>query len=162
MDMQADKFRYLPLLMAGIAVILSSTAGIAAVMRWLPAPTEISTATVVPVSLTSESANLVTATGRTDSMPAEGAARTRIRCAECGVIVSMREMAGHDEDSSPGTAGEVTANNPDEARARAATRHEIIIRLTDGSSRVINHASAASWRPGERVIVIDGANPLSR
>jgi hypothetical protein len=27
---------------------------------------------------------------------------------------------------------------------------------------VINYASPASWRPGERVIVIDGANPSNR
>jgi hypothetical protein len=44
----------------------------------------------------------------------------------------------------------------------SAGRYEITIRLADRSNRVINRASPASWRPGERVIVIDGANPSNR
>jgi hypothetical protein len=31
--------------------------------------------------------------------------------------------------------------------------------MAGGSSRVINHANPANWRPGERIILIDGANP---
>ena len=34
--------------------------------------------------------------------------------------------------------------------------HEITVRMADGSSRVINHASPARWRAGERLIVIAG------
>ena len=34
---------------------------------------------------------------------------------------------------------------------------EITIRLMDGSSRVIADPNPAQWRPGERVMVIDGA-----
>jgi hypothetical protein len=56
----------------------------------------------------------------------------------------------------------VMAGTPDETRAGSARSYEITVRLADGSRRVIDHASPANWRPGERVIVIDGANPSDR
>jgi outer membrane lipoprotein SlyB len=97
-------------------------------------------------------------------MQPEAAARakTKSRCAECGVIVSMREIVGHDDDSSPGAAGGAAAVDRDETRVESAMSHEIVVRMADGSRRVINHASPASWRPGERVIVINGTNPSNR
>src|SRR5512134_1661509 len=162
MNPQADKFRFLPLLIMGIAVILFSTAGVAAIMGWLPASAEDSGETLAlndpPVALASP----VAATGQTRPPQVGRATRTKGRCAECGMIVSMREIVGHDDDSGPGVASGATADKWDEAPVKSASSHEIIVRLADGSSRVINHASAASWRPGERVIVIDGANPSNR
>ena len=162
MNTPANKSRYLPLLIVGIAVILFSTAGIAAIMGWLPASPDGSGDTLAPDDLPVASAKLVAGTAQTAPVQVEGEARAKGRCAECGVIVSTREIDARDEGAGLDASGGVVARNQDELRVTSAGRYEITIRLADRSSRVINHASPASWRPGERVIVIDGANPSNR
>ena len=62
---------------------------------------------------------------------------------------------------------EVSATSDGGARPRCpecgvivSTRnHEIIVRMADGSSRVMNLASPAKWRTGERLIVIGAIEP---
>ena len=41
----------------------------------------------------------------------------------------------------------------------SASNHEIIVRMADGSSRVIDDANPAKWRAGERLLVIAGTDP---
>jgi outer membrane lipoprotein SlyB len=43
-----------------------------------------------------------------------------------------------------------------------AKSYEIIVRMADGSSRVIDDANPARWRTGERLIVIGGVRPSNR
>jgi hypothetical protein len=50
----------------------------------------------------------------------------------------------------------------DEIQINPDKRYEIVVRMADQSQRVINHASPASWRPGERVVVIGGASPTNK
>jgi len=157
MNAQSNKSRYLPPLIVGIAVILSSTAGIAAIMGWLPASTDGSGDILAPDNLPVPPAKPVAGIAQTAPGQVEGEARAKGRCAECGVIVSTREIDAGDEG-----AGLDASGNQDGIRAKSARRYEITIRMADRSSRVINHASLASWRPGERVIVIDGANRSNR
>lgn len=138
----------LTLLLTGIAVILFSTAGIARIVGWGPNSTDnsgdiIALDQVAPVPTTSE-------------------ARVKGRCPECGVIVSMREIERHDQDSGSGAAAGVTAANRDETRVKSTRSYEITVRMAGGSSRVLNDANPASLRPGERVIVIDSANASNR
>ena len=137
----------LTLLITGIAVILFSTAGIARIVGW-------------GQNSTDDSGDIL-ALDQAAPVPTSEA-RAKPRCPECGVIVSMREIERHDQDSGPGAAGGVTTGNRDETRVKPARSYEIVIRLADGSSRVINDAKPARWRPGERVIVIDGADPSNR
>lgn len=85
-------------------------------------------------------------------------ARVRARCPECGVIVSIREIQASNEDAGPRATGGAVAGGRSETRSKATKSYEITVRLADGSSRVFNDANPANWRPGERVIVIDGAN----
>lgn len=162
MKTQANRSPYLPLLIVGIAVILSSTAGIAAIMGWLPASTDGSGDFLVPDDLPMASAKVVAVTAQTAPAQVEAEARAKGRCAECGVIVSTREIDARDEGAGLGAAGAAVAGNQDGIRAKSTRHYEITIRLADRSSRVINQSSPASWRPGERVIVIDGANPSNR
>lgn len=135
----------LPLLITGIAIILFSTAGFARMMGWGP-------------NWTGDPGDVL-ALDPTAPVPTASAARAKARCAECGEIVSMREIEKYDEDSSPGAAGAAVAGNRDETRANSTRSYEITVRMADGSSRVINDANPARWRPGQRLIVIDGANP---
>ena len=163
MKTQSTKFRYLPRLIVGIAVVLSSTVGIAAIMGWLPASTDGSGGILALDNLPVASANPVAVTARTaPGQLAGGDARAKGRCAECGVIVSTREIDARGEGAGFDASGGAVAGNHNELRVTSARRYEITIRLADRSTRVINHASPASWRPGERVIVIDGANPSNR
>jgi outer membrane lipoprotein SlyB len=75
----------------------------------------------------------------------------------------MREIEVRDEDAGRArTAGGAVAGSRIETRVDLARSFEITVRLADGSSRVFNDASPARWRSGERVIVIDGANPSKK
>jgi hypothetical protein len=127
-------------LITGIAIILFSTAGIARIMGWGANSTDASRDGLAP-----------------DQMPAVETmreARVHARCAECGVIVSMRKIERHKEDPGPGEDGD-----RDESRLKASRNYEFTVRMDDGSSRVIEAAYAAAWRRGERLIVIAGAIP---
>ena len=127
-------------LITGIAIVLFSTAGIARIMGWGANPTDASGDGLAP-----------------DQMPAVetmSEARVFARCAECGVIVSMRKIERHKEDPGPGADGD-----RDESRLKASRNYEFTVRMDDGSSRVIEAAYAAAWRRGERLIVIAGAIP---
>jgi hypothetical protein len=68
-----------------------------------------------------------------------GEARARPRCPECGMIVATREIERHGE--------------------RAPRSYEFVVRMADGSSRVIEDADPGRWRAGEFLIVIDGIDP---
>ena len=135
----------LALLIAGIAIILFSTAGIARLLGWGANSTDASGDGLAPDQMS--------------AVETMSEARAYARCAECGVIVSMRKIDRHKEDSGPGAAGSGTAGNRDESRLKAAGNYEITVRMADGSSRVIEAANAAAWRRGERLIVIAGAIP---
>ena len=127
-------------LITGIAIVLFSTAGIARIMGWGANSTDASGDGLAP-----------------DQMPAVetmSEARVFARCAECGVIVSMRKIERHKEDPGPGADGD-----RDESRLKASRNYEFTVRMDDGSSRVIEAANAAAWRKGERLIVIAGAIP---
>jgi hypothetical protein len=143
MKTESNKASYLALLITGFAIVLFSTAGIARIMGWGPGSTE-------------DSDDIV---ALDQAPPLADGARAGRRCSECGVIVSMREVGRHDEDTGPGAAGEATAGNRGELRAYEPRHYEIVVRMSDGSSRVIDHASPARWRTGERLIVIAGTEP---
>ena len=113
-----------------------------------------------------------------DSTPA------RWRCAECGVIESVREIAtkgagtgigavggavvggvlghqvgggrGQDIATVVGAVGGAVAGHEIEKRVKSSKSYEITVRFEDGSSRVISEANAPSWRTGDRVKVING------
>lgn len=158
MSTQPDKSPYLPLLITGIVVILFSSAGIARMMGWGPNLTDdsgrILALDILPVAL----AQPVAVTAQQTA----GNARAKGRCAECGVIVSVREVETRDEGAGPDATFGAPASDQDELPATSIRHYEITVRLADGSSRVINDANPASWRPGERLVVIDGASPSNR
>ena len=154
MRMQRHWRASLPLIIAGIAVISFSTAGIAAIMGWRPVSTVGSGKPVVSHDSVAVADQAVALTAHLSQRRAK--ARANGNCAECGVIVSMDEINRHDNDAGNGVAGESTNVNRDRKLVNKATRHEMIVRMTDGSNRVINSTSPASWRVGGRVIVIPG------
>jgi hypothetical protein len=68
-----------------------------------------------------------------------GEARAGPRCPECGMIVSTREIERHGEE--------------------LPRSYEFVVRMADGSSRVLEDADPGRWREGERLIIIDAVSP---
>ena len=94
MSTQANKSRYLPLLITAIAVILFSTAGIARMMGWGPNSTDesgdILALDVLPVA----SAKPVAVTAQMVPGQVAGDARAKGRCPECGVSLLVAGTIG--------------------------------------------------------------------
>jgi hypothetical protein len=139
-----------PLMIAGVAVIFFSTAGIAAIKGWRSAADGVGKSGV-----SQDSAEVRAPTAQSQLRTK---ARRLGRCAECGLVVSMGEVNSKDVN----TADVSKRANRGEQSSNMATKHETVVRMTDGSSRVINGMSPASWRVGERVIVIAGTAPARR
>lgn len=78
------------------------------------------------------------------------------RCAECGVIASMRKIEAPDELLAVHAPGRIASGNRGETNGTPGGKYAITIRLQDGSMRVITDAHPARWRPGERVNLIGG------
>lgn len=95
-------------------------------------------------------------------LPAPAAAGVRARarawaeCAECGFIVSTREIELVEEKMVAEIAGDAMQGNLREAQGTPARQHEVTIRMNDGTSRVFVDGHRPNWRPGERVILIAG------
>jgi len=120
------------------AAKLGSAAGIAALIAWMPLLLGASRSTL-PVTQIEDAEPEATIDAGTE--PLKGLERRDAKCAECGLIESIRETEGDYQTVAP-----ITAN----------LRREITVRLQDGSSRVMTDANPGRWRLGERVKVIDG------
>jgi len=177
METQANKSPHTLFWIAGIAVTVFSAVGIAAIMGW------------IPTSTSSPGNNAVLA--KQPAAPARPAARAQrtpvqvaAKCAECGVVESVREIdtkgegsgigavggavvggvlghqigsgRGQDVATVVGAVGGAVAGHEIEKRVKSSKSYEITVRFEDGSSRVIHEASAPSWRTGDRVKVING------
>lgn len=162
MKLQANEVPYLPLMTGSIAAILFGTFVIAAVMAWTPGPTDVADIPFNPDKLTTPLAGQIGMEPKsppewTEEDAQEGVrarARTRAKawaaCAECGFVASMREFEHMGEETEPEVAGGVTGN--------PTRRHEVTIRMKDGTSRAFVDTHPANWHPGERVIFIEGTN----
>ena len=91
--------------------------------------------------------------------PTSAVGHVRKACAGCGVVESVRMIAGGIDSDGRDHLGPRAAN----AMVRAPnTRYEYTVRFRDGSTSIFNEATPRNWRAGNRVIVIDGAHPAIR
>ena len=189
---QSGKFPQALIWIAGIALILFSAVGIAALMGWIPSsmggPGD-------KAALDQRSANTAPpaapkARMATTSQPAPVARAAPVqiaavaKCAECGVIESVREVEekgkgsglgavggavvggllgnqvgggrGKDAMTVVGAVGGAVAGNEVEKRVKATKRYEVTVRLSDGSSRVISEAGQPTWHTGDKVKIVNG------
>ena len=128
-QIRADKVPSLLSWIMPTATTLASTAGFAVMMAWMPLLLGASPDTL-PISQIEDATPDATIDAGTQ--PLEGLTRRKVKCAECGLIESIRET-GKDSEG-----------------------REITVRLQDGSSRVMIDANPGRLRLGERVKVIDG------
>ncbi len=188
---------------AAIALIVFCGAGVAALMGWIPtsmskpeAPVlskvETPTLTPQPVAVAPAAAKVHAAPAPAAPAPApvhvarNAPAPTAVaaRCAECGVIQSVREIdakgagtglgavggavaggllgsqVGHGDGTKIatvlGAVGGGFAGNEIEKRVKTTKSFEITVRFDDGSSRVFTEANAPTWRSGDKVKVVNG------
>lgn len=193
METQASKSTHPLLLIAGIAVILFCAAGVAAIMGWIPTtiggagasaskPDKIAEAPAAPA----RPAQARPAQAKPHQAPVQVAnnAPAKAKCAECGVIESVREIEkagqatglgavggavvggvvgnqvgggrGRDVMTVVGAVGGAVAGNQIEKKVKSTKSYEITIRLEDGSVRTVNEANPPAWKAGDKVRLING------
>jgi outer membrane lipoprotein SlyB len=107
------------------------------------------------------------------------------KCAECGVVQSVREIdtkgagsgvgvvggavvggvlgnqvgdgSGRRIATVIGAVGGAVAGNEIEKHVKTTKSYEITVRFDDGSSRVFTEANATTWRSGDKVKILNGA-----
>jgi outer membrane lipoprotein SlyB len=185
MEMQASKSPHPLVWVAAIALIVFCGAGAAAFLGWIPTsmgkPAEDAALAKVdkPKATPAKVAGTQVAAAK-----APAAAVAAVKCAECGVIQSVREIETKGEGSGigvvggavaggllgnqigggdgkkimtvVGAVGGAVAGNEIEKRVRSAKSYEITVRFDNGSSRVISEANAPTWRQGDKVKVVNG------
>ncbi len=171
MQTQVNKSPPLPLRIAGVAVILFSVAGIASLMGCNPSSTtDNKAARGNPSTYTSNSAPAKCVNcGQIESVReivtrGEGTGLGAVGGAVVGGAVGNQVGAGRGKDLATvaGAVGGAVAGNEIEKRAKSTKSYEIIVRLDDGSSRVINETNPPMWRPGDRVKVNNGTIQSNR
>ena len=168
----------------GIAVILLSAVGIAAIMGWIPTSTGTPGNNVASEKLSSSTAKPAAPKARSAPVPVANSASAKVKCAECGVIASVREIEHRGEGTGlgavggavvggvlgnqvgrgrsndvatvVGAVGGAVVGNQIEKQVKSTKSYEITVRLDDGSIRVVSQATAPSWRAGDKVRLVNG------
>jgi outer membrane lipoprotein SlyB len=164
---------------AGLALIVFSAVGVGAFMGWIPTSMGGSNDKAALTTQATGTPEAVRAKART--LPARLASS---KCADCGVVESVREVdvegqgsglgaasgavvggvlgnqvgggRGKDVMTVVGAVGGAVAGNEVEKRVKSTKRYEITVRFDDGSSRAISEANAPPWRAGDKVRVVNG------
>jgi hypothetical protein len=150
MKSESNKSPFLLAAIAGLGAIVLGIPGAARLMGLVPNP--ISGIGTIEVVSAAPAGSV-----EKDLPQARDNVRGKWRCPECGVIVSMRGIGSSGPDAVSEPAQYTLAAVDSVPRGLSAQRFEFVVRLPDGSRRVIVNADSASWRLGEHVIVIDGA-----
>jgi outer membrane lipoprotein SlyB len=184
MEAQASKSPHPLVWVAAIALIVFCSAGVAALMGWIP--TSMGKPDEQTLTQNGKPAAGAThpAAGKAHSAPAAIPVAAAVKCAECGVVESVREVETKGEGSgigavggaviggvlgnqvgggngkkimtAVGAVGGAVAGNEIEKRVKSTKSYETTVRFDDGSSRSISGASAPTWRAGDKVKVING------
>jgi outer membrane lipoprotein SlyB len=182
---------------AAIALIVFCGAGFAAIMGWIPTSMgNQPDAAALAAAEKAKAAPVKAVPAKVAEAPHEKVWRDRpsqapapavvaaARCAECGVIQSVRAVeskgagsgvgaaggavvggvlghqVGHGDGNTIatvlGAVGGAVAGNEIEKRVKTSKSYEITVRFDDGSSRMFTEANAPTWRSGDKVKVVNG------
>lgn len=137
----------LQLMIGGLLFVVLVLSGIGAVMAWAPSSVEVVGAPVIAVQ-----------PPITPLIETPGSHR----CTECGIVESRRMIVRYPEVTDRDSTAPVTAVMLSE-RAEAVYRvAEVTVRMGDGTTRQFDDGNPSSWRPGERMIFIDGVSTTGR
>ncbi len=145
--------------MAGALLCVVAASGTLAIVGSIPGmPAAGATDPAAP--LPGPAAAAATAAGNADpeseSRPSPAAQEREDwrRCPECGVVKSIRVIAG-----SHAGSGSAPVHGRSNAGPETRRRYEITVRFRDGATTILNEASPRDWQVGNHVVVIAGANP---
>ncbi len=185
MEEQARKPMHPLTVGAAIAIILFCAAGVAAIMGWIPTTIGKSGEDASP-SQTVKSPPATPAAARPRAEPARPARTVTAAavCPDCGIVESVREVQtqgnasgvgavggavvggvvgnqvgggrGRDAMTVLGAVGGALAGNQIEKNMKSTKSYAITVRLEDGTTRVLHEASLPTWRPGDKVRIVDG------
>jgi hypothetical protein len=82
----------------------------------------------------------------------------RVKCPECGVVASTREIDWVLRDRGVASAESATGGKMDNVAMASVKHYEVTVRMKDGSIRVFTDLSPSRWRAGERVILIESVD----
>ena len=180
MDAQAGKSPHPLVWVSAIALIVFCSAGVGALMGWIPVSSSKPAEAVAVATPDKPKAN------QPKASPAKVAAAplAAVKCAECGVIQSVHEIEtkgagtglgavggavvggvlgsqvgrgdGKKVMTVVGAVGGAVAGNEVEKRVKSTKSYEVTVRFDDGTSRVITESSPPQWRNGDKVKVING------
>ena len=81
---------------------------------------------------------------------------TDVKCAECGVIESLREMNLTGEGVGPETGDGSMAGSEIRNLAKPTRSYAITVRFEDGSRQGFNGATMPPWHAGNKIKVLNG------
>ncbi len=178
-----NKSPHLLIWIAGIAVILFSVAGIAAIMGWIPTSMSRAPDVALTANDATTSAAVKPALASSTHQAPVITQQAPVICHNCGVIESTRMVTTKGEGSGigavggavvggllgnqigagrgktaatvVGAVGGVVAGNEIEKRVNSTQSYQITVRMNDGTSRTFSEASAPGWRNGDRVKIVN-------
>lgn len=197
---QENKSKTSPMMwMAGTAITLFCATGVAAMMGWIPT----SMGQTEDASAVSKSAKQGGTASPSPSVPKNTASRPRtepvhktepvqvaaaeksVKCADCGVVESTRQVTSKGQGSGIGAVGGAVvggllgnqvgggrgqdvatvvgvigggfAGNEIEKRVKSTSSQDVTVRMEDGSSRVVHEGGTSVRNAGDRVRIVDGA-----
>lgn len=141
-----------PLLVAWVAVVVFGSASVAHMLDGQSGSPR-SVAPLAGAAMAPAKSPGIASAKAAAALPEAGRVRvtpdTKPRCAECGVVESMREI-----DAAAAAAGIDRRGGTGTMPAKPAKRYELTLRMGDGSRHIIASAGKGGWKVGERVIAI--------
>lgn len=153
------RFQSRPFIWSCLALVLG-TLGLPAVAVWPPTIAEkTGIATAPPWLAMLPGAKPATVPEDKLARSASPAASARgLRCAECGVVATVREIRTGAQGAELGEPRTAARGAVPEAHAEDGRVFEITLRMSDGARHVFTDPSPGSWRPGDRLILIEGSD----
>ncbi len=186
MEEQARKPMHPLTVGAAVAIILFCVAGVAAIMGWIPTTIGHESASPPQADKAAPTSTASSSAARTRAEPARPARTVTAAavCPDCGVVESVREIEsqgkasgvgavggavvggvvgnqvgggrGRDVMTVLGAVGGALAGNQIEKNVNKTKSYAITVRLEDGTTRVLHESTLPTWRPGDRVRIVDG------
>lgn len=156
MKTRPNETPYLLLLIGVGAVILVGTSAVAAVMAWMSTAGAVTGFVAIDKLLDTLPTPPAGPAGAVAQFPAgrvEGDARVRVKCAECSVVESTRELGQLGRGIDPGAAGGLTRGGRNVAMGKSIQSYEVTARMNDGLGRVVMGANSANWRAEDMTII---------
>lgn len=125
------------------------------------------------------------AAARTSQPTQHAALASPAACDNCGVVVAVNPVETHGQGTAVGTAGGAIvggllgnqvgsgngrklatvagaiggamAGNTIEGNMKTTRSYNVVVRLSDGSTRTFHQAEQPGWRSGDKVRIVDGA-----